>query len=237
MFYNFEKNLLPGKFITRLNRFTAEVLFKDTRVLCHVPSSGRMSELLTKGADVLLRPAPLGSSRKTSYDLALVWYNSNWVSVDSKLPNRLLEIAVAKGLVSPLKNATLIKREPSFKKGRFDLLYELFGDKKALIECKSVTLVEKGRGLFPDAPTSRGKRHLEELGKAYKEGYLSFVVFLVQRADASVFSPNWKRDSEFSETLLKISEEGVNVLSYYLIISPKGFKWGGSLPVEFCPQK
>ncbi|UMZ75050.1 DNA/RNA nuclease SfsA [Natranaerofaba carboxydovora] len=245
MFYPFDVKLIKGRFVRRVNRFVCEVAIKDyssndnsnNKTLCHVPNSGRMKELLTEGAEVMVQPAPLNSSRKTAFDLYLVKYKGKWVSLDSRLPNKIFEKAVLNNYIPPLEEAKLLRREPKYKSGKFDLEFGLRkegqkGDYKALVECKSVTLVKENTALFPDAPTSRGKRHLDELAEAVDEGYMSFVVFLVQRDDAKEFSPNWEMDPEFSKSLVKLDEKGAEILAYFVKVTPEGIKWGDSLPVK-----
>lgn len=234
MFYVFDNVLYKAVFVKRLNRFTAQVKLNDNPdclVLCHVPNSGRMRELLTAGAEIMLKPA-FSEARKTSFDLYLVKYNGNWVSIDSRLPNKLIEKAVSEGYIPALEGALLNRREPKYRSGRFDLEYIMRDHSKVLVECKSVTLVEEGVALFPDAPTSRGKRHLDELIEAMNEGYLASVILLVQRDDARIFSPNWAMDQAFSNSLVRFNDKGGQVLSNYINIYPEGITWGGELPVK-----
>lgn len=179
MIFRFSDTLVEGVFLKRLNRFTCFVRVDGEDKLCHVPNSGRMKELLIPGVSVLLQYKE-SSHRKTDFDLFLVMYNGNWISVDSRLPNWLFEYLIRKSLLpdsSVAYSSKLIKKEPSYGEGRFDLKLAVESGEQLLVELKSVTLAEDGRALFPDAPTERGRRHLQELIRAQKDGYQSLVVF------------------------------------------------------------
>ncbi|OWZ84920.1 DNA/RNA nuclease SfsA [Natranaerobius trueperi] len=233
MIYEFP-SLVTGEFVKRKNRFVAEVKVAGNKELCHVPNSGRMKELLLEGSKVMLRHHP-HTNRKTSYDLYLVQYEGFWVSIDSRLPNKLVEHMVENSIFpkesSISSNTSVISKEPKYGSGRFDLkLTNKVND--IFVECKSVTLVEDGQALFPDAPTKRGKRHLFELVESVKEGYKALIIFLVQRDDAKFFSPNWEMDRDFSNALVYAKDNGVKVESYSFRVTTEGLYYCNPLFVK-----
>ncbi len=194
-------NPVDGTFLQRLNRFAALVEVDGRPSLAHVPKSGRMRELLVPGAPALLVPKP--GPRKTPFDLAMVRHEGRWVGVDARLPSRLLEEALGLGLpeLGPVHS---LRREVAFGGSRLDLLGTGPGG-PWLIETKSVNLVRNGVALFPDAPTLRGTRHMEELYRAVEMGYPAAVVFVVQRDDAACLRPFEEADPLFASTLRAVS--------------------------------
>jgi len=206
------RDLLEAIFLVRRNRFVGEVDLAGERVAAHVPSSGRMGELLYPGARVFVaRQARPGT--KLPYRILLAANNDLLVSVDSLLPNRLIGRALKDGCLPGLAGYTRIKPEASFGVGRFDFFLGGGEGTGCYLEVKSVTLVEDGLALFPDAPSERGARHLEELAAARREGYRAVVLFVVQREDGVHFSANRARDPRFAGALDQAAAAGVEVLA------------------------
>ncbi|AZR72971.1 hypothetical protein BBF96_05920 [Anoxybacter fermentans] len=218
-----------GRFIKRLNRFVAKVEVDGQVVKAHVPNSGRMKELLFSGNRVVLEEKS-GEGRKTSYDLIMAEYDGYLVSIDSRLPNYLVEEAINKGQLPGFGGLKVERREVSYGDSRLDL--KLTGEKEGYCEIKSVTLVKDGIAMFPDAPTSRGARHLRELIRAQKEGFQAFIVFLVQRDDAVAFKPNDETDPEFGTALREAMASGVQVKAYTCRVSERGVEVIREIPVE-----
>lgn len=222
--------LVTGKFIKRLNRFVARVNVGGREALAHVPSSGRMYELLVPGAQVYLAPAA-APQRRTEFKLLLVEYGNVLVSIDSLLPNRLLYQAFKDELIPGFSGYKTIRREFSYREGRIDFLLS-GSEKQCLVEVKSVTLVERGKALFPDAPTARGARHLTELASVMNEGYRAAVFFVVQREDGGHFSPNDRRDPKFGEALRLARSRGVEIYALNSRVTPQAVTLLGQMPVE-----
>ena len=170
-----EGKLVEGRFVARDNCFRVTVDVAGQRVWAHLPNSGRLGELLVLGRRVLLVERP-GAQRKTGYDLSLVEADENWVSLDARLPNDLVEEALRVGRLAPLAGYSTVRREVSFGRSRLDFLLEAAGRPPCLVEVKSVTLVADGLGCFPDAVTLRGRRHLGELAEAVEMGYRAEVL-------------------------------------------------------------
>ncbi|MBI2856428.1 MAG: DNA/RNA nuclease SfsA [Chloroflexi bacterium] len=221
-------HLLEGIFLERPNRFAAWVEVKGVPVMAHVPNSGRMRELLWPGSRVLLTPRG-SDGRKTAYDLSLVDLGHALVSSDARLPSALVAEAYAKGQLDQFSQYAWLRREVPYLDSRLDILLGNGG--LCYIEVKSVTLVEDGVGLFPDAPTSRGARHVEALARAIGEGHRAVVVFVVQREDATAFVPNDGADPHFGETLRRAHAAGVEAYAYRCRVSIEEIEITEPLPV------
>ena len=208
-----DSNLVEGRFLERLNRFAALVEVAGAPSLVHVANSGRMRELLAAGNRVLLKPITGAAHRKTRFDLALVDLGWTLASADARLPNALVTEALREGRLPQFRDYPQLRQEVVFGESRLDL--RLDGPAgTCYIETKSVTLVNDGVGLFPDAPTIRGVKHLGSLGQAVAAGHRAAVVFVVQRADAQAFAPNDAADPAFGAALRQAVESDVEALAY-----------------------
>lgn len=212
------RNPLEARYLERLNRFACMVELDGRPAKVHLPNSGRLEELLLPGARVIVERRR--DAGKTLYDMLLVqsqrYPDSEplWVGLDSRRPQALLEWLVTQGLLDVFGTLPFeVKREPRVGRGRLDLSFK--GETGVhLVETKSVNLLDcEGIARFPDAPTSRGARHLESLVEMQAEGFRPWVVFVIQREDARGFSPFAERDPAFTEALLRAQEAGVGVLA------------------------
>jgi sugar fermentation stimulation protein A len=230
---DFEKPLKTGCFLARLNRFLGLVEVGGESLGCFIPNPGRLRDLLKAGAKVYLSER-ISENRKTRYDLILVELDETLVSIDSRIPNRIIGEAVDSGLIPEFKGLRIEEREPFIQGSRLDFLLQ--GDAQhLLLEVKSCTLVEEGVALFPDAPTSRGERHMKVLSNALGIGRAA-ALFLVQRDDASVFRPNWEVDPSFSDALRTAVERGVEAYAYTTRVSPSSIELHRRLPIELEPH-
>jgi sugar fermentation stimulation protein A len=216
-FVRIEGKTVRGIFRERPNRFLALVDIQNRTLPSFLPNPGRMHELLTRGTEVILKEVVKGD-RKTSYDLIGVIYDSQMVSVDSRVPNKLVLQALRKRDMEEFSEYDIIKPEYSYGHTRFDF-FLANEHERCLLETKSCTLVKEGMALFPDAETERGRRHIRNLGKARKEGYRACVLFIVQRTDANAFAPNAETDPEFAKVLRDAALKGVEVYAYNMEIS------------------
>ena len=214
----------------RLNRFAALIEIRGRPEMVHVANSGRMRELLHLGRRVLVRPAP-GDHRKTQYDLALVDLGCILASADARLPNALVVEALEREALAPFRGYPKVRREATFGESRLDLLLESPSE-LCYIETKSVTLVVDGVGLFPDAPTSRGVKHLRSLEKAKFEGGRAAVIFVVQRDDAQAFSTNDEADPLFGRSLREVMASGVEAYAYRCRVTEQSITLSDALPLE-----
>jgi sugar fermentation stimulation protein A len=223
-------DLVEGRFLSRLSRFSALAEVAGREVLVHVPNSGRLRELLTPEHRLLLRPV-YSDHRKCGFDLALVDLESTLVSADARLPSHLLAEAVQESRVPQFLGYSRVRREVTFGESRLDLLLESPG-RRCYVETKSVTLVVNGAALFPDAPTTRGVRHLNSLAQAVADGHRAAVVFVIQRNDAASFSPHDLADPEFGKALRRCVGAGVEALAYCCQVSELEIKLAEPVPVK-----
>jgi sugar fermentation stimulation protein A len=201
-----------GQFVSRLNRFTVIAKINTINNRCYLPNPGRLSELLIPGIQVLLIKQPQ-KKRKTRYDLFGVYYQDQWVIVDSRLPNKLIFEALLKKTLKPFSQYRVIRPEVTYRRSRFDFFLAT-EDERCFIEVKSCTLAHKGIGLFPDAPTRRGTRHIRELIRAKEEGYRTSIIFIIQRPDVTIITTNDKTDPEFCASLREADYKGVEIYAY-----------------------
>jgi len=187
-----------GRFLPRTSRFSvlAELADGPGYFECHLPNPGRLKELLVPDAELLLRPAKNPDRRKTKFDVFAVKAEGRTVVVDSRIPNQIMREALGSGEIAEFSGYELVRSEPAYGKSRLDFL--LAGDKLCFVEVKSCTLVRNGVALFPDAPTERGRRHLQELARAHEEGYRACILFVIQREDAKLLMPNDETDPDFT---------------------------------------
>ena len=220
-------NILPAKFIKRHNRFVAEVLLGNEAVLCHVKNTGRCRELLQEGVTVYLEKAE-NPARKYQYSLIAVEKGERLVNMDSSAPNKAVYEWLKKG--EYFKDITLIKPESTYGNSRFDFYFE-YGNKKAFLEVKGVTLEKDGAVFFPDAPTARGTKHLKELCECVKCGFEAYALFVIQMKDVTHFSPNDETDPVFAEALRNAYRSGVHILAYDCHVTEDEMVIKDSVPV------
>jgi sugar fermentation stimulation protein A len=226
--------LVAGTFLRRDNRFRVQVKIEGQREVAHLPNSGRLGELLVPGRHVWLSPVDLQTRphRRTAFDLALVEYSGRLVSVDARLPGKLIGRALEQGQLNGFERYAVVQREVRLGNSRID--YRLQTESNAprcWIEVKSVTLVEDSTAMFPDAPTLRGQRHVRELMDAVKNGERAAIVFVVQRDDPKRFEPHDQADPEFARTLRKANMAGVEVYAWRCRVTRKAIDLAGTIPV------
>ena len=223
-------DLVEGIFLERLNRFLARVEVDGREVDVHVANSGRMKELFVPGWRVLVRPVS-GDHRKTKFDLVLVDMGNALASADARMPNPLLAEGVANGHLQQFAGYTDMRREVIFGDSRLDLMLEgPLG--LCYIEAKSVTLVTNGVGLFPDAPTIRGAKHLRTLETVLEAGHRAAVVFVVQRPDASAFATSDPSDPDFADALRSALAAGVEAYAYNCEVTERSIRLDRALPIR-----
>jgi len=204
--------LVPGILIKRKNRFMAEVSLMGQEYLAHVPNSGRLEELMRPGARVYLNPQR-GKKRKTMWDIVLVRGEKGFVAIDSRIATTLFAEALKEGKLPELTNTKIDKSEVALGNSRLD--FQLQTPQGLMwVEVKSVNLVRNGAALFPDAPTERGARHIDELIGVQQKGEQCLLFFSVQREDGEFFSPHQEMDPVFSEKVRQAYEAGVKILAY-----------------------
>ena len=202
--------MVPGTFLERPNRFIAYVEIEGRKETVHVKNTGRCAELLQTGVRVYLQESE-NPGRKTKWDLIAVEKGSRMVNMDSQIPNKVVKEWLEAGHL--FENITRIQPEFTYGNSRFDLYVEADG-KRIFIEVKGVTLEQDGVVRFPDAPSDRAVKHVEELKAAVKEGYEAYVFFVIQMKDVRYFTPNMDTHPAFGEALRDAARAGVHVLEY-----------------------
>jgi len=221
---NFNFTTQPATFIARPNRFRVEARLQGSGepISAHCPDPGRLRELLIPDVTIHVSRAT-NPARKTAWDLRFVGHpeNGQLISLDSRLPNQLFGEGLADGFFAPFRDPAKIEREVSVDRpvhggvrSRIDYRIVDSDGRVCWIEVKSATLVVERRTLFPDAPTERGRRHVNELATLVANGERAAVVFIVQRPDADSLSPNWETDPDFARALADAHAAGVEVYAY-----------------------
>lgn len=220
-------NIEAGSFLSRPNRFIAKVLVAGEEKTVHVKNTGRCRELLTPGAKVYLERA-VNPARKTGYDLVAVEKEGRMVNMDSQAPNQAVEEFLREG--KRFSGITLLKREVTYGNSRFDLYMEQ-GERKSFLEVKGVTLEENNIAMFPDAPTERGVKHIEELMAAKADGYGAYLLFVIQMEGISYFIPNDRTHPAFGEALKAAKAAGVTLLAYDCAVTPDTLNIRREVPI------
>ncbi len=202
-------NIVRGEFIQRFNRFAAEVSIDGVAQTVHVKNTGRCRELLIPGAGVFLERSP-NLQRKTRYDLVSVYKGDRLVNIDSQAPNKAFKEFLQAGRFLP--DLSLIKPETAFGNSRLDFYLEA-GSQRIFIEIKGATLEEDGVAMFPDAPTERGVKHIEELIRAKYLGYDAYIIFVIQMDGIRHFTPNARTHPEFAKAVGMAESHGVRVIA------------------------
>ena len=221
---NFKNKLISGVFIKRYKRFFVDVKIKNKIVTAHCPNTGSMLGLLNKGNKVWLIKSN-NPNRKLKYTVQIIESNGSKVGVNTHLTNKIFQNALESNMIKEFDNDIKIKSEIKFGQNtRFDFLISK-KNYKALIEVKNVTLKRKSKiAEFPDAITSRGAKHIDELIKASKKGYKVFIAFVIQREDCDQFTIAEDIDPEYSKLLSNAVKKKLNVLCYDCKFSSKGIK-------------
>ena len=210
----FNKKLLQGTLIKRYKRFFADIKYKNKIITAHCPNSGSMMGLLDKGNKVWFSISN-NPKRKLKYTLEIIEVKNEKVGINTLLTNKIVFEALSNKKIDTLIKFKNIKPEAKFSdKTRFDFF--LSNDKeKCFLEVKNVTLLrEKKIAEFPDAVTSRGTKHLNELCKAKKEGYQSYMLYLIQRDDCDSFRIAEDIDREYKIAFNEALKNGVKILCY-----------------------
>lgn len=230
------EHIEKGIFRERPNRFVARVEINGKEHTVHVKNTGRCRELLIPGATVLLEYHPHAKvqGRKTEYSLVGVYKGQLLINMDSQAPNTAAKEWLENGGFQKElgRKPENIRREVTYGESRFDLAFTIDG-KPAFMEVKGVTLEKDGVALFPDAPTQRGVKHLEELALAVREEFTAFVLFVIQMKGVYEFRPNEAMHKAFAEALIKAREAGVNVLAYDCDVKENGFVIGDAVKCGF----
>ena len=221
---NFENKLISGVFIKRYKRFFVDVQIENKVITAHCPNTGSMKGLLKEGNKVWLSKSN-NPDRKLKYTLQIIEDDNSKVGVNTHLTNKIILDALKNNLIKEFDKNITIKPEVKFGNNtRFDFLITK-KNYKAFVEVKNVTLSREPKiAEFPDAITSRGAKHIEELIKANKKGYEIYIAFIIQREDCNQFAIASDIDPEYSKLLSKAVKKKLNILCYDCKFSSKGIK-------------
>lgn len=222
------QRIKQGIFRARPNRFVAHVEVDGQVEICHVKNTGRCRELLVPGATVYLEESA-NPARKTRYDLVTVEKGNRIINMDSQAPNKLFAEWAQAGKFRP--ELTVLRGETTYGNSRFDFYWES-SESKGFVEVKGVTLEEDGVVRFPDAPTQRGVKHLEELIQAKAAGYEAAVCFVIQMDRVAWFAPNDRTHPEFGEALRRAAEAGVEILALDCNVAVGRVEIGNSVEIR-----
>ena len=222
--------LFAGRLLRRYQRFFAEIELDDGRIVtAHTPNTGSMLQCAVPGHRVLISAAanPL---RKLPWTLELIEVNGSWVDTHTLRTNRVVEEGLRAGAIAELRGYD-INAEVSYGDSRIDFLLNKGGE-TILVEVKNVTLCSaSGIASFPDAVTERGQKHLRELARAREEGCRAVIFFLVQRCEASAFTPADAIDPGYGRLLREVTMAGVEALAYRSVVTPEENSVGARIPV------
>jgi len=229
---NFENKLISGLLIKRYKRFFVDIKINNQTITAHCPNTGSMYGLLKKGNKVWVSESS-NPNRKLKYTLEIIEDQKAKVGINTHSTNKIVHHALKNNLIKELKNSIEIKPETKFGKNtRFDFLI-INKDFKAFVEVKNVTLSRsKKKAEFPDAVTSRGLKHINELISAYKKGYKIFILYLVQREDCNSFSIAKDIDADYEKALVKAVKNNLKILCYDCKFSSKGIKLNKKIKIN-----
>lgn len=223
------ENIVTGQFKSRPNRFIAMVEIDGKIEKCHVKNTGRCRELLLPDAEVYLEKSG-NPQRKTAYDLIGVKKGELLINMDSQAPNKAVKEWLEEEAY--FKHVTFIKPECKYGNSRIDFYLETEERRKIFIEVKGVTLEEEGIARFPDAPTERGIKHIQELQQAVAEGYEAYILFVIQMKEIRQFEPNDRTHQAFGDALREAQKHGVSILAYDCVVTRDSMRLDNPVKVQ-----
>ncbi len=223
--------LISGTLISRYKRFLADVQLDSGEIVtAHCPNSGAMTGCSQPGRKVFISSHD-DPRRKLKYTWQLIDMPTSLVGVNTMIPNRLVAQSVKQGLICDLLGYNKIFSEIKVgNHSRIDLLLENSQKDRCYVEVKNCTLVEKEQALFPDAVTTRGKKHLVELQALVTQGHRCVMFYLIQRMDAQHFSPADEIDPGYGKELRNAVANGVEILVYDVRIDHEQIKIHQKVP-------
>ena len=228
----FKERLLQGTLVKRYKRFFVDIKYKNKIITGHCPNSGSMMGLLNIGYKVWFSVSD-NPNRKLKYTLEIIEVEKKMVGINTLLTNKIVLEALNYKKINSLIKFNDIKTEVKFSHNtRFDFLL-LNNKEKCFLEVKNVTLVRKKKiAEFPDAITSRGTKHLNELCNSIKKGYQSYILYLIQREDCDSFKIAKDIDREYKIIYDKALKNGVNILCYDCKLSNEEIRLNNQINYE-----
>ena len=225
--------LTSGILIQRYKRFLADIeLETGEKVTAHCPNSGSMKGCAIPGSPVWFSKSD-NPKRKYKYTWELIKVPGTMIGINTLVPNKLVKLSIENNLIKPLSGYDKVKAEvKTSSHTRLDLLLEKEGEKKCYVEIKNCTLVEEVAAMFPDAVTTRGQKHLDELERLVSLGHRGVIFFLIQRMDASVFKPAEMIDKVYAEKLRKAVQKGVEIIAMDAVINLEWIRIRNTIAVD-----
>ncbi|MER2058903.1 MAG: DNA/RNA nuclease SfsA [Niallia sp.] len=234
VFVGFPAELTKMTFVERPNRFILHCYHEETEQIerVHLADPGRLIELLIEGVTIYVLPST-NPNRKTKWTAVYVEFNDLLVSINTTYPNKLVELMLKTAIIEELAPYQWVKSEYTYGNSRWDFLLEDKEKNQLLLEVKSVTLASNGIGMFPDAVTKRGSKHVQELTVIAKEGTnKTAILFVVQREDVEIVTGAAEIDPVFAKNLEEAAKAGVQLLSYTCVLTERGIELGNAIPVD-----
>lgn len=218
----FQSPLIPGILLKRYKRFLADIQLTTGEVVtAHCTNSGSMKSCFEEGAEVYLSPVT-NPDRKTRFTWEMIRINGHWVGINTLIPNLLAFTWIQSGLIPGFEKYTHFRREVTFADSRFDILTENDSE-KCFVEVKNVTLKDGDFARFPDAKTTRGRKHLQTLIQVKQSGMRAVMLYIIQRTDVNIFGSAWDIDPEYGRLLQKAQDNRVEIIPFQVAVSPEGF--------------
>lgn len=223
---------VTARFLRRVNRFIADIELSDGQVVqAHLANTGRMQELLRPDVAALVRPAK-NPARKTTWDLLAVDHGGSWVCLAAAWANDFMREWLSKGRIAGFYDWKQIEWEKKIGNSRFDFAVTLQSGERWLLEVKSVNYVIDGHALFPDAPTTRGRRHVEELLALREQGWQVGIFFVTMGQPVIDVGFNAENDPEFARVMQRAIAEGAAVRAFSAEILPPDVYFRGERPIR-----
>lgn len=227
----FDKALIHGRLIKRYKRFLADITLDNGEIItAHCTNSGTMKSCLEDNAEVYLTPVD-DPKRKTKFTWEMIKINGDWVGINTGNPNKLAFDAIKNQEIDKLKGYTEVKREVKFHDSRFDVMAKNENE-TCFVEVKNVTLKEGRYALFPDAVTTRGKKHLETLVRVKQQGMRAVMLYVIQRMDVNMFAPAIDIDPNYAKALKEAYDKGVEIIPMQAKVSPEKIEFVKELKFE-----
>ncbi len=227
----FDTPLVHGTLIKRYKRFLSDIRLDDgSVVVAHCTNSGSMKTCIEEGAEVYLSPAK-DPKRKTKFTWEMIKLNGQWVGINTSHPNRIAYEAIVNKEIVQLNNYEHVQREVKTGNSRIDIMAQN-KEETCFIEVKNVTMKDGDYARFPDAVTTRGKKHLEELIQLKKEGIRAVMLYVIQRSDVSIFAPAHDIDPNYANALKEAYAAGVEIIPVQVKVSPEEIFIERELPFD-----
>ncbi|MCG8617957.1 MAG: DNA/RNA nuclease SfsA [Desulfobacterales bacterium] len=234
--------LIRGRLVKRYKRFLADVVLEDGSVVtAHCPNSGSMKGCKEEDAPVWISQSD-NPKRKLKYTWEVIRTRDSYIGINTMVPNRLVRDAAQHRAIEELAMYSTVRSEVKTSDGtRLDLMLSNDRGECCYVEIKNCTLVEDGLAMFPDAVTTRGQKHLDELVRLKKAGHRAVIFYLIQRMDARCFTPAAAIDPVYAEKLARAVDQGVEIITRDVVIEPESVPGRiflrNIIPVELDPDK